>query len=151
MGDGRLAIGLLWIWMVVNYAPPAPPGPKAILGGVCALVQEGRAGQLVLKICPRHPGSAPPFQDRAVVDGTCASPLETGVLWPRKKMPCILQSIQTPQSSCLPLGRVVSFSVSVKTPDFLLQQGSSSLWYSRELMLVPEAGAGSCTLSSTLA
>lgn len=60
-GDGRLAVDLLWIWRVVNYAPPAPPGPKAIRGGVCALVQEGRAGQLVPEIRPRHSGTGPPF------------------------------------------------------------------------------------------
>lgn len=100
--------------------PPAPPGPKAIPGGVCALMQEGRAGQLVLEIRPRHPRTAPLLRDRAVVDGTCASPLETGVLQPRKKMPCILQSVQTAESSCLPLGRVVSFGVLVTTPHFLL-------------------------------
>lgn len=131
--------------------PPAPLCPKAITGGICALVQEGRAGQLVLEICPRHPGMAPLIQDRAVTDGTCISPLEIGVLQPRKKMPSILQCIQTPQSLYLPLGSFVSFSVLVTTPDFLLQQGSSSPWHSHKLMLGPEDRAGSYALSSTLA
>lgn len=69
----------------------------------------------------------------------------------KNKMPRILQRIQTPHFLCLPLRRVVSFGVSVITPDFLLQEGSSSPWHSCELMLVPEARAGSYTLSSTLA
>lgn len=39
----------------------------------------------------------------------------------------------------------------IQSPDFLLQQGSSFPWYSHELILVPEARSGSCTLSCTLA
>lgn len=45
--------------MVLNYAALAPPVLEAIARGVCALEQEGRAGQLVLEICPMPRGSCP--------------------------------------------------------------------------------------------
>lgn len=45
----------------------------------------------------------------------------------------------------------MQFPVLVTSPEFLLQQGSSFPWYSRELILVPETRSESCTLSSTLA
>lgn len=54
------------------------------------------------------------------------------------------------QSLCLFLKRVVSFSVLVSTPDFLLQQSLLFPWCSHELMWVPEARVRICTLSSTL-
>lgn len=50
----------------------------------CKRVQVA-SGQLVLEIHPRYPGMAPFLQNRAVIDGTWASPLETGVCQPRKK------------------------------------------------------------------
>lgn len=65
----------------------------------CKRVQVA-SGQLVLEIHPRHPGMVPFLQDRAVV-GTWAS------RQPRKKMPCIFQSIQTSQSSCLTFRRAM--------------------------------------------
>lgn len=49
---------------------------------------------------------APFLQNRAVIDGIWAS-LETGVCQPTKKMPCILQSIQTSQSLCLTFRRAI--------------------------------------------
>lgn len=60
-------------------------------------------------------------------------------------MPCILQSIWTPQSSCLLLtqeGGVIWCLSSNST--FATSAGLLMPRYSRELMLVPEAGAGSC-------
>lgn len=128
MGDGRLAIDLLWIWVVVGYAPPTPTGPIAIPGGVCcALVQEGRAGKVVLEIHPRHPGTVSLFGNKAALGGTCASPLETGVLYPSKKTcPVSFRAFGHPSPPAyFSLRRVVSFGVLVATPHLLLQQGSS--------------------------
>ena len=137
--------------MEVNYAPSAPPGPKAVPGGVCALVQEGRAGQLVLAIHPRHPGMALPFRDRAAIEwDSCIS---FGVWHAAAQEQNTRYPSEHPDTPVLmPASRrVVPFGVVGTTPDILLQQGSSSLWSCHELMLVPEARAGTYTLSGTLA
>lgn len=67
---------MLWNWMVVIYAPPDPKTYKRV---------QVSSGQLVLEIYPRHPGMAPFLQNRAVIDGTWAFPLETGMCQPTKK------------------------------------------------------------------
>lgn len=125
--------------------------PKPYVGGVCALVQEGRAGQLVPEIRPRHSGTGPPFRDRAVFEGTCASPLETAVLRPRKKN-ALYPSEHSDTPDLVPTSpegcviRCLSYN-----SRFPAATGLFIPWYGRELMLVPGAGAWSCTVSSTLA
>ena len=84
--------------------PPLLQAPKPYLGVFVPWCKRGELGNWCLQFTQGIQGWLSPSETGQPLNGTRASPLESGMLRPRNKTPGILQSIQTPQSSCLPLG-----------------------------------------------